>query len=106
MAEEQNAAEVHAWAKDELLRSRFEVSLAVHHMLLLVAVFYVAVVAASLWWGYFELIEHGKLQSWWHWLAWGMGFAAFWFVVFALVFAWTQTAVIRIAHSRARRRVA
>lgn len=105
MTEEKNAAEIRAWTKAELRRARFEVSATVHHMLLLIAVTYVAVMCVSLWWVYTELIEHGQLQSGWHWLVLGAGLAAFWFAVFAVVFVWTQSAVSSIAHRRAIRRL-
>jgi hypothetical protein len=77
---EESGFELFAWKKAALHQARFEVSVAVHHMFLLVAVFYVAVVSVSLWWGYVELVEHGRSWAWWEWPVWGTALAAFWFM--------------------------
>ena len=105
MAGEGNRDELELWTKTELLRARFEVSVAVHHTVLLVVVFYVAVVGASIWWGFFELVEHGMSRSWWEWTISAIGLAALWFSVFALIFGWTQHLVIYLMHRRSRGRV-
>jgi hypothetical protein len=104
-AENRNAADVIGWAQTELLRARYEVTVAVHHLAVVVALFYVAVVGASLWWGYFELVEHGWSHAWWDWTVWGLVLASLWFITFALVLGWTQRLVVSVVRYRSRRRV-
>jgi hypothetical protein len=102
MAEDLNIADLERWVKTELLRSREDVALLAHHLLLVIAVSYVAVVGVSLWYGQHELVEHGRVWAWWAWPVWAAVSAAFWFLIFVLVLTWTQRVAISIMRRSCR----